>query len=206
MSGAAFAAIGAISGALVTAFSALVLSYFQRTAAQREAHLLRVSEKHLAKYEEIFKSCRSMLDALNDYVVVESKISGRDDPFLFQMLDILNDAAYNYCVAVDWRHNPSMGYLDLSLEEKCLRLRDLLLQWLTISRVTTGDVTRVRRNNKTYTISAADARRLTAGDYQELIIERRPLVLRGPNDRKMISNIRANATSVIKQLRTVMAY
>jgi hypothetical protein len=206
MSGAAFAAIGAISGGLVTAVSALALFYFQRASAQRDAHLLRAFEKHLDEYEQIFKTCRSTLDALNDYVAVESKAAERDDPFLFQMLDILKDAAYKYCIAVDWKHNPSMGYLDLALEEKCLRLRDLLIQWLSVSRVTTGDVISIRRDDEVRSVSAAAVRLLTACDYQELIIERRLLVINGTNDGKLISDIRTSATLVIKELRAVMAY
>jgi hypothetical protein len=206
MSGAAFAALGAISGGLVTAISALALFYFQRTSAQRDAHLLRAFEQHFAEYEQIFVTCRSTLDALNDYVVVESKAMERDDPFLFQMLDILKECAYKYCVAVDWKHNPAMAYLELSLEQKCLNLRDLLLRWLSISRITTGDVISIRRGGVRFTASVGDVRTLEVGDYQELIIERRLIVVRGTNDDKIISDIRISATSVISALKAVMAY
>lgn len=206
MSGAAFAAIGAISGGFVTALSALALSYYQRTSAQRDAHLRRAFESHFAEYEVIFATCRSTLDALNDYVAVESKAARRDDPFLFQLLDILKDNAYKYCLAVDWRHNPAMAYLELSLEEKCLRLRDLLLQWLSVPRITTGDIFSIRRDGRTCALSATDVRLLRVGDYQELIIERSPVVARAANDGRVISDIRASATLVIKELRAVMAY
>jgi hypothetical protein len=206
MSGAAFAAIGAISGGLVTALSALMLSYYQRTSAQRDAHLRRAFESHFVEYERIFVTCRSALDALNDYVAVESKTMQRDDPFLFQLLDILKDHAYKYCLAVDWRHNPAMAYLELPLEHKCLRLRDLFLQWLSISRITAGDVISFRYKDEMRTVSASDARMLKAGDYQELIIERRPVVVHGENDSRIILEIRSAATSVIKELRAVMAY
>jgi hypothetical protein len=206
MSGAAFAAIGAISGGLVTALSALALSYLQRTNAQRDAHLFRAFEQHFAEYENIFVTCRSALDALNDYVAVERKATEKDDPFLFQMLDVLKDNAYKYCVAVDWKHNPAMGYLELALEQKCLHLRDLLLAWLSVPRITTGDIIRIRRDGKTSVGSASEVRNLEVADYQELIIERRRIVVRGANDDKTISDIRASATSVIKELRAVMAY
>jgi hypothetical protein len=206
VSGAAFAAIGAISGGLVTALSALALSYYQRTSAQRDAHLRRAFESHFTEYEKIFVTCRSTLDALNDYIAVEGKSVRRDDPFLFQLLDILKDNAYKYCLAVDWRHNPAMAYLELSLEEKCLRLRDLLLQWLSVPRITAGNVITIRHDGGVRSLSADEVRILVAGDYQELMIERRPIVVRGESDSEIISSIRAAATSVIKELRAVMAY
>jgi len=46
---------------------------------------------------------------------------------------------------VRWRHNPGMAYLDIGLEGKCLRMRDLLLTWLSRSRLSHGDVATVRR-------------------------------------------------------------
>lgn len=206
MSGAAFAAIGAIAGGLLTALSALALSYYQRASAQRDAHLLRAFEKHFSEYEEIFVTCRSTVDALNDYLSVEAKVVRRDDPFLFQLLDILKDSAYKYCIAVDWRHNPAMGYLELALEEKCLQMRDLLLVWLSVPRIGAGDIVQVRRGDKISLVSANDVHLLSTPDYGELIVERRPIVTSGPNDRKLASDIRASAATVIKELRAVMAY
>jgi hypothetical protein len=206
MSSAAFAAVGAVIGGLVTALSALVISYIQRTGAQRDAHLRRASENHLAEYERIFVSCRSTIDALNDYVIVERNSQRRDDPFLFQLLDILKANSYGYCVAVDWRHNAAMAYLDLALENKCLHLRDLLLEWLSVSRIKTGEVISVRFGDTERLISAREAMALQAGDYHELIIESRPVVIAGPGDGKLISDIRIAASAVIGELRAVMAY
>jgi hypothetical protein len=173
---------------------------------QRDAHLLRAFEKHFSEYEEIFVACRSTVDALNDYLSVEAKAKRRDDPFLFQLLDILKGSAYRYCVAVDWRHNPAMGYLDLALEEKCLRMRDVLLAWLSVSRITAGDIVSVRRGDRTSVVTAEEVNALPFSDYRELIIERRQIVVRGSNDDQLASNIRASAASVIKELRAVMAY
>lgn len=206
MSNAAFAIIGAIGGGLITALSALAITYYQRTSAQRDAHLQRAFERHFSKYEEIFVTCRSTVDALNDYLSVEAKAVRRDDPFLFQLLDILKDNAYKYCVAVDWRHNPAMGYLELALEEKCLCMRDLLLAWLSVSRIATGDIVSVRRGDEIFLISARDVHQLAAADYRELIVERHPIVTPGSNDRRLAANIQSSANSVIKELRAVMAY
>jgi hypothetical protein len=206
VSGAAFAAIGAVAGGVVTALSALVISYYQRTSAQRDTHLRRASENHLSEYEGIFVTCRSTIDALNDYAAVEGKVQRRDDPFLFQLLDILKDNSYKYCVAVDWRHNSAMGYLELALEEKCLHLRDLLLTWLSVSRITTGEIVSIRQNGQTHLISASEALSLAAGDYHELKVESRQVVAAGPDDSRLISDIRVAAAAVIKELRAVMAY
>jgi hypothetical protein len=206
MSGAAFAALGAVAGGILTALSALAVSYYQRASAQRDAHLRRASENHLAEYEEIFVTCRSTIDALNDYARIGSLARRRDDPFLFQLLDILKDNAYRYCVAVDWRHNSAMGYLELALEEKCLHLRDLLLAWLSVSRITTGQIISIQLNEEAHYISAKEVLALTAGDYRELNIESRRVVIASPRDGKLISEIRAAATAVIRELRAVMAY
>lgn len=205
MTAATFAAIGALSGGLVTAVSALALSYYQRTATQRDAHLLRAFEKHFSEYESIFVTCRSALDALNNFVLVQSKAMTEDDTFLFQQLDILKDSSYKYCIAVDWKHNPAMAYLELALEEKCLLLRDLLLEWLSVPRITTGDIISIRINGAVTRVSTQD-HRLLAGKYEELIVERRKLVRPDKDDRKRISEIRTASESVIKELRAVMAY
>lgn len=206
MSGAEFAVLGAIGGGVITAMSAAVISYHQRAGALRDSHLLRAFEKHLEAYERIFVTCRSMLDALNDYVVVEKRVSDRSDPFLSQLLDILHDCSYQYCIAVDWKHNPGMAYLDMRLEERCLRLRDLLLLWLSVPRRSYGDIAAVRRNDRTVVVSSQDAHRLDIGDYQELIVERRLIVSSAPGDTRLVADIREAATSVIKELKAVIAY
>lgn len=172
MTGASTAILGAIAGAFITGLSAVVISYYQRASAQRDEHRLRAFDRHLAAYERIFVTCRSTLDAFSDYVLVDMKVLDRSDPFLRQLLEILRDCAYQYCVAVDWRHNPGMAYLDLKLEEKCLHLRDLLLLWLSSPRLSYGDIASVRRNGQLTVTSAREIRRLAACDYEELRIER----------------------------------
>ena len=206
MSGAEIAVFGAIGGGSITALSAIAISYYQRVSALRDAHRLRAFERHLTNYEHVFVTGRSTLDALNDYVAVEKRVSNRSDPFLSQLLDILRVSAYQYCVAVDWRHNPGMVYLDIKLEEACLHLRDLLLQWLSGSRILYGDVASIRRNGEVVTISIQEAHLLDVGDYQELIVERQIIVSNMPGDAKLIANIHQAATAVIKELKDVMAY
>jgi len=206
MSNADYAAVGAISGGLVTALSALGVTFFQRKTSLRDSHLLRAFERHFGEYETIFASCRSVLDSINDYVVIEASATDRSDPFLFQLLDIVRASAYRYCRAVDWKHNPGMAYLELGLEEKCLRLRDLLLEWLSVSRVTFGDSASVRQGDVVRPVSVDEARNLPLGSYAEFVLERRQIVVRGPADPKLITDIRAQARIVIKELKAVMAY
>lgn len=140
MAAAELALLGGILGTLITALSAASIAYFQRRTAIQEEHRLRAFDRHLSAYEQIFTACRSVLDALNDYAAVDGNAADRADPFLRQVLDILRSSAYQYCAAVDWRRSPGMAYLDLPLEKKCLRLRDLLLEWLSRSRLSYGDV------------------------------------------------------------------
>jgi hypothetical protein len=206
MSGTVFAIFGAIGGGMITAASAVVISYYQRSSALRDAHRMRAAEKYMKSYERIFVTCRSTLDALNDYVSVEKQVSDRSDSFLYQLLEMLRDCAYQYCIAVDWRHNSGMAYLEMKLEEQCLHLRDLLLRWLSDPRVSYGDVAVIRRNGKMFDISIRDVHRLNIGDYQELIVERRLIVSGRASDTKLIAEIREAATSVIKELKGVMAY
>jgi hypothetical protein len=85
-----FAVFGAIGGALLTAMSAVAVSYYQRVSAARDTHLLRAFEHHLTGYEHIFMTC-SVLDSLNDYSVISGRVSDRSDPFLSQLLDALQD-------------------------------------------------------------------------------------------------------------------
>lgn len=206
MTGTSTAILGAILGAVVTGLSAVVISYYQRASAQRDEHRIRAFDRHLAAYERIFVTCRSTLDAFSDYVLVDKKVWDRSDPFLRQLLDILRDCAYQYCVAVDWRHNPSMAYLDLKLEEKCLHLRDLLLLWLSGSRLSYGDIASVRRNGQLTVTSAQEIRQLTVCDYEELRIERKIMVVHNPADNKLISDIQKNASLVIRDLKDVMSH
>jgi hypothetical protein len=73
-------------------------------------------------------------------VLISNRAEDRSDPFLYQLLAIATDSAQEYCVAVTWKHNPGMLYLDITLEERCLRVRGLLLKWLAIRRVHWGEV------------------------------------------------------------------
>jgi hypothetical protein len=197
---------GALAGALVTAATAMVIAYYQRTGAMRDAHRLRAFERHLTSYEQIFTTCRSMLDALNDYLIIDRNVDDRSDPFLIQLLEILRDRAYRYCIAVDWRHNAGMAYLELKLEETCLHLRDLLLEWLSLPRIYHGNIITIKREGNVETISPDALRRLDIGAYEELRIERLNLLTSTSGDAKLIHDIRAAGTSVIKELKEVMAY
>jgi len=206
LSAADVAIIGAFTGALITGLVAAAVAYYQRTSSLRDEHLRRAFERHLGAYESIFVSCRSTLDALNDYAAINSKVLDRSDPFLHQLLDILRDYSYQYCVSVDWRHNPGMAYLDLQLEEKCLHLRDLLMRWLSGARLSHGDSFYARRNGSVSTVSAQEIHRLETCNYQELRIERRAIVTNIPGDTRLLSDIRDAASGVIKDLKAVMSH
>jgi hypothetical protein len=203
---AELALLGGILGTLITALSAASIAYFQRRTAIQEEHRLRAFDRHLSAYEQIFTACRSVLDALNDYAAVDGSAADRADPFLRQVLDILRSSAYQYCAAVDWRRSPGMAYLDLPLEKKCLRLRDLLLEWLSRSRLSYGDVATIDRGSGLERISIPEVRRLGVGDYRELRIERRAVVLRAEGDLKLIAEIRKVAAEVVRDLKSVMSH
>jgi hypothetical protein len=203
---AEFAVLGGIIGALVTALSAAAIAYYQSRSTLREGHRIRAFERHLTAYERMFAACRSAQDALSDYAMVERNSADRSDPFLRQVLDILRTCAYQYCASVDWRHNPGMAYLDIALEEKCLHMRDLLLLWLSRSRLSYGDVATIRRDGLVSRISELEIRRMRSCDYQELQIERKVLVLRHDGDAKLISDIHEAASMIIKDLKAVMSY
>jgi hypothetical protein len=64
----------------------------------------------------------------------------------------------------------------------------------------------IRRNGEFEEISARQASALVIGDYQELRIEKRVIVISAPGDARLMLSIRAAATSVIKHLKDVMAY
>lgn len=206
MAAAQLALLGGILGALITALAAGFIAYYQRRSALREEHRIRAFERHLAAYERMFAACRSAQDALNDYVAVERRAADRSDPFLRQVLDILRTCAYQYCTAVDWRHNPGMAYVDIALEEKCLRMRDLLLLWLSTPRLSHADIATVRRNGVVSSLSPEEIRRLNVCDYQELRIERRVAVLARDGDPKLISDIHGVASMIIKDLKAVMSH
>jgi hypothetical protein len=203
---AGFAVLGGIFGALITALSAVVIAYYQRRTALREEHRLRAFERHLPAYEKMFSACRSVQDAMSDYVMVDSRAADRSDPFLRQVLDIFRTVAYQYCTAVDWRHNHGMAYLDINLEEKCLHLRDLLLLWLSRPRVSFGDIATVKRDGVMSRISEREIQQLTACDYQELRIERKSMVLHHANDAKLIQEIHGTVAVIIKDLKAVMSH
>lgn len=206
MTAAGFAVLGGIFGALITALSAVIIAYYQRRTALREEHRLRAFERHLSSYEGMFSACRSVQDALNDYVRVDSRAADRSDPFLRQVLDILRTVSYQYCAAVDWRLNSGMVYLDLDLEEKCLHLRDLLLLWLSRPRVSYGDITTVNRGGTISRVSKQEIKELADCDYRELRIERKSMVLHHDNDARLIHEIHGTATVIIKDLKAVMSH
>jgi uncharacterized coiled-coil protein SlyX len=206
MNTAILAVAGAIAAGAITAAATMGIAYYQRTSALRDAHRLRAFERHLADYERIFAMARSVLDALNDYLALDRRVIDRSDPFLHQLLDILSDASYQYCAAVDWRRNTAMAYLDIKLEERCLHLRDLLLQWLSGDRTSYGDVVSILRYDRMEVITARQVKTFRPGDYRELRVERRAIVTSAPGDAKLAVNIRSAATSVIRELKNVMAY
>jgi hypothetical protein len=206
MDGALLAILAGIAGALITASATVAIAYYQRASAARDAHRARAFERHLKDYEQIFLTTRSVLDSLNDYVAVDRRVSNRADPFLRQLLEIVRDRAYEYCTAVDWRHNPAMAYLDLELEGKCLHLRDLLLSWLSKERLTYGDIICKRTGDELEIISREQVKDLQIGSYRELRVERQIIAIDAPGDIKLISRIKSSGTKVIRDLKDVMAH
>jgi hypothetical protein len=209
MSGSAIA-IGAVGGALITAVCSLIIFTIQRRTTLRNEHLHRAFEKHLEHYEQIFVSARTAQDSLRDYRAVGVKIEDRSDPFLYQLLAIASDAAQAYCVSVTWTHNPGMLYLDINLEEQCLSARALLLNWLAVRRVVSGDVAFVGSHGDNEPIAynrvpLDTVRRLRKASYQELRIETRRLVL-PERDARQLDEIDKVLTAVIGELKKVMAY
>ena len=160
----------------------------------------------MADYESIFLTTRSVLDSLNDYIAVNRRVTDRSDPFVQQLLEILGDCAYEYCTAVDWRHNPAMAYLDLDLEGRCLHLRDLLLSWLSKERLSYGDIVSIRLGDESKVISLKQVKKLGVGSYHELTIERQIVALDLRGDAKLASDIRSAGTRVIKGLKDVMTH
>lgn len=139
------AVLGAIGGSLVTGVASLGgLLHQSRSQGDRE-HRQRAFERHLAQYERIFATARSAHDAFQDLGAVYEDVHDPADPFLGQILAVTADRADDFCLAVDWKHNPAMAYLDLKLEERCLYARRLLLDWLSTPRMTVGDIAYLRK-------------------------------------------------------------
>ncbi|HEY7261536.1 MAG TPA: hypothetical protein VH589_08650 [Trebonia sp.] len=206
MAAAELALLGGILATMITALAAILIAYYQRRSALQDEHRARAFERHLAAYERIYEACRSVQDALNDYVVIDRNAADRSDTFLRQVLDILRTCAYQYCSAVDWRYSPGMAYLDIVLEEKCLRLRDLLLAWLSKSRLSHGYLATVRRDGLVTGTTVQEIRKLNACDYQELRIERETVVVCHKDDAKLISDINKTAAAVVKDLKAVISH
>jgi hypothetical protein len=203
---AELAFFGGILVALITAVSAAVIAFYQRSSTLREEHRLRAFDRHLAAYERIFTACRLVQDALSDYHVMDLNVADRSDPFLRQVLDILQACADQYYSAVDWRHNAGMLYLDTELEDKCRHLRELLRTWLSQPRLSHGDVVTVRRDGKLTAISAGELRHLGKCDYQELRIERKIVAVHDPADARRIPEINKVAAEIARDLKAVLAH
>jgi hypothetical protein len=206
MSGPAFAALGATGGALITALASVIVFLVQRRSVLRHEHLLRAFEKHLPAYEHVFVSARTAQDSFRNLRAVSLRVTERSDPFLFQLLEIASSSAHQFCVAVNWNHNPGMAYLDLEVEDRCLRARDLLLEWLSHQRIRSGDVATIRQNGALETLSPLQVKALRVGDYQELRIETRLLVVDAVRDRHRYVEIDRALSAVIEHLKAVMAY
>jgi hypothetical protein len=200
------ATISVVGGAIIAALASVAAVYFQRTSVLRNEHRLRAFERHLSYYEHIFRSARSVQDALRDYALIERRVADRSDTFLLQLLTILRVLALDFCVAVDWRHNPGMAYLDIKVEERCLKIRGLLMRWVSRQRVRTGDMAFVRADGALSSISKDAVRTLRIGEYQELRIERRVMVVAHSGDEKLIEQIDKALSSLIVELKAIMAY
>jgi hypothetical protein len=206
MSGPAFVAFGAVGGAFITAVASVVVFLVQRRSLLRNEHLLRAFEKHLSDYEHVFVSARTVQDSFRNLRAISGRVATRSDPFLFQLLEITASSAHQFCVAVSWNHNPGMAYLDLDVENRCLRARDLLLEWLSNQRIHSGDICTIRRGGSFEPISASRVRTLKAGDYQELRVETHLMVLEAPGDTVRYHQIDRAMSAVIRQLKDVMAF
>lgn len=201
-----YAAFGVVGGALATAIASFSVAMYQNRSQLHREHRQRAFEQHLRHYESIFATARSTQQALRDLEAVRQRAVDAADPFMKQLLSIAADRADAYCVAVDWQHNPGMAYLDLKLEGQCLRARELLLDWLSVPRVTTGDIAHVRRNGAFAPLSLRGVRTMRRADYSELRIERRPVVLFDAADERRLEVIDRALTKVIKELKGVIAY
>lgn len=206
MSPVLVATLAAIGGALASAFASILAIRYQHQVTEGNEHKRRAFERHLSHYERIFVSARSVQDAMRDYRTVSGRVTDRSDPFLHQLLAIVSKSAYRYCFEVDWRHNPGMAYLDLKLEGKCMRVRDLLMRWLSRPRIATGDIASIRVAGSFTRRSLTEVRSLKLGDYEELRIERQLLVTPSAGDARLLAEIDTALTAVIAELKAVMAY
>ncbi|MGW2229677.1 hypothetical protein [Streptomyces formicae] len=200
------ASLAAAGAAMVTTLASIAVFVYQHRATRRDEHNLRVFDRHLSQYERVFVAARSTLDAIRDYEIVSRRAADQSDPFLSQLLSIVSQSANQYCVAVDWKHSSAMAYLDIELEEKCLHARDLLIRWLSQRRVTHGDIAHVRQGDVLSPVPLRDVPGLRLGDYQELIIERRAVVIPATGDPRLIADINQALSKVIRELKQVMAY
>jgi hypothetical protein len=99
-----------------------------------------------------------------------------------------------------------MVYLPADLEKKCLRTRNLLIEWLSKQRVGSGNVASVRSGGRTSAIPLRRVQTLRLGEYEELRIETRRLVTSAEGDERLHAEIDRALSRVIKQLKAVMAY
>lgn len=206
MVAAAYAALGAAGGALITATCSVIVFMVGQRRSMKNDHLQRAFERHLDRYEKVFVSARTAQDALRNYRAISGKVSDRSDPFLFQLLTIAENACHDYCVAVTWSHNPGMLYLGIDLEGACLRARDLLLGWLAVRRLHAGEVAFVRIIDDLESIPIKTVTSLTLGEYRELRIETRRLVLEERDEAKNFVRIDQSMSKVIAELKKVMAH
>ncbi len=206
MSSSDVALLGAIGGALITAAGSAIIFLIRDRSQQHNEHLRRAFEKHLDRYEAVFVSARTAQDSLRNYRTISGRVEDRSDPFLFQLLIIATDAANAYSASVTWSHNPGMLYLDLKLEERCLRARDLMAQWLAVRRVHLGDVASIKVHDTLVPVPLARIAALRPGDYRELRLETRRVVLREREDETRLAEIDRALSSVIAELKAVVAY
>lgn len=206
MDQSAITAVGVVAGAFITAISSLTVAFYQRRSLMRSEHRLRAIESHLSNYERIFTSARSFQDSLNDFFIVLRRAKSTSDPFLHQLLEIVTARAYEYCVSVDWKHSPGMAYLEKNMEDHCLKVRDLTLEWLSLQKVTSGRVAFVRQHAGYEMVPLSNISLLRPGDYAELRIETRRIVKMSRSDISLGYSIMKELTRVITELKQMLAY
>ena len=77
---------------------------------------------------------------------------------------------------------------------------------LDVIKFSHGDVLSVRRNGTMTGISADELRQLSMGDYQELRIERKIVVVPDAGDEWRIPAINRAAAEIIRDLKAVLAH
>lgn len=202
----AYVVIGAIAGALIAAVGSAALVYYQRRSDQLNEHRRRAFENHLPHYESIFASARSVQEALHNYLTIGQRQPVGHNTFLEMLVEILKDACYRYCVAVDWRHNSAMAYLNLKLEKRCLAARKLLLDWLSRPRLIDGTIVYILKGGTGTRIDPSRLHKVPLGAYDELRIETRTIVSPHPKDRRQAKRIDKALGKVIAELKEVMSY